>query len=188
MAKMSHAFSDFDARLKQQLSARDKRQEAQDLKPISLREPHRDLQQATYRANYAGRFQLLMDSGCLSPSPVLRVICRGTVQVVGTSDPSIVCAQTSQENEFGLNYIECTNTCSGNTACSDVYLALNINADEGPFAEIQFQCSGDDLTDVDARFEFVDSGDGTCLADGRNFHVARLGVSCPNVAGTGPRI
>jgi hypothetical protein len=45
----------------------------------------------TYWVNDTAQFQVIQDTSCTAPSPVIRVLCSGTdIQVHATSNPSIV--------------------------------------------------------------------------------------------------
>ena len=100
---------------------------------------------------------------------------------MSTSDPTIVCEPLSNEAVEGFNGYQCRTTCSDREACSDIWLATNIN--DGPFGKIFFQCEGDNVVDVDAAVQYLGSEGNTCgsnvWGDGRSFHVVQLGVFCP---------
>jgi hypothetical protein len=143
----------------------------------------RDLQDFNYRANYVAQFQVIQDAECIGPDPVIRVNCiRPSMKLLGTSDPSIVCSEVPMLDEYGWSYIECNNTCS-NAACEEIYLVVGGASNDGPFGEISFQCAGDVADDIDAFVSFEDSGNGFCdtasSSSPRNYHIARMGVSCP---------
>jgi hypothetical protein len=155
---------------------------------VSLVKP-RELQStsttATYWVNYTAQFQVTQDTSCTAPSPVIRVLCAGTdIQVHATSDPSIVCSTTRRVSKSGFSYLECTNTCANDT-CSEIYLNVDQDVADGPFATIDFSCAGSTLVDVDGAMEIVEPTDQpSCAASAsqnvtRVFNVARLGVSCP---------
>lgn len=144
----------------------------------------RKLQGSThFRANYTADFQYLRDIFCLGDAPVLQVTCFGNLTILGTSDPSIQCQLSTPDVENRTTY-QCINTCVG-ADCKTIYLASD-DVSDGPFASIYFTCEGDKIQDVDAYVNFLGGNNGTC-ADStgsgttvtRNFHVARLGVSCP---------
>jgi hypothetical protein len=150
----------------------------------------RDLQDSyyTYRTNYTAQFQYLRDPLCKGPAPVIQVACFGpnSIQLLNTSDPSIVCSAPFLDGD-GWSTIECSNTCFLESVCEDIYLNIGKSAD-GPFGEIRFQCEGNAWTNIIGAVTFLDSGNGTCAGnasavDTRNFHVARMGVSCPTDAG-----
>jgi hypothetical protein len=155
--------------------------------------PQRALQNSknfTYRANYTSQFQYLRDTSCDGPAPVIQVACHGpNIQLLNTSDPSIVCS-TPFVDENGWSTITCNNTCASDTACEGVYLNIggNIQDVDRPYGEIRFQCEGGDLDSIAAYLTFLDSGKGVCNTNTqslvtRNFHVARMGVSCPTESG-----
>lgn len=143
----------------------------------------RNLQTANYRANYVGRFQYLVDSFCSGPYPVLQAFCKGSIEVLATSDPSISCEPLPFGTQEGFQgAVQCTNSCTDNAACSNIWLESG-SITGGAFGSIFFQCEGDDPTDVDGAFAYEDSGDGSCTVgsffdDGRNFHVAQMGIFC----------
>jgi hypothetical protein len=149
----------------------------------------RDLQASNFafRANYTAQFQYLHDPLCIGPTPVIQVYCFGpNIQLLSTSDPSIQCSMVNDVVD-GWSTIECNNTCASDTACEQVYLNLGgTDIKDGPFGKINFQCEGDELSQIDAAVSFLDSGNGTCAAaaDSRNLHVARMGVSCPTPSGS----
>jgi hypothetical protein len=102
-----------------------------------------------------------------------------------------VCDATPRNgNDNGWTYIECNNTCASDATCRNVYLT-DQSVDTGIMARIDYSCAGNDLDEIDGAVEFVDSGDGLCgAASGaqtRNFHVLRMGVSCPNATGNNQR-
>jgi hypothetical protein len=143
----------------------------------------------TYRANYTAQFQYLRDGRCDGPAPVIQVYCNGptSIQLLTTSDSSILCSTPVVLRIDGrlVSMIECNNTCASDAACQEVYLNLGgQDIEAGPFGEIFFLCDGDDLDSIVAGVSFLDNGNGTCAGssssvDTRNFHVARMGVSCP---------
>jgi hypothetical protein len=156
--------------------------------PVHLR----DLQSSTtstsptYWVNYTAQFQVVQDTGCTAPSPVIRVYCVGTdIQVHATSDPSIVCSTTRQANEFALSYLECTNACGSATPCNEIYLNVDQGIASGPFGTIDFSCSGSTLDQVNGAMQMVEpTVKPSCAASAsstvtRVLNVARLGVSCP---------
>lgn len=126
-----------------------------------------------FQASYRGDFQVFLDEGCTTESPVLRAACRGAISITSIQHASVVCGSSQFDSVTGFNFIECTNTCIG-VACEAVYLG-------GNDSNIDFECSGNDVLDVEAYFTFV-SGNGSCTAgteDSRsNFHLAQLGVRC----------
>jgi hypothetical protein len=145
-----------------------------------------------YRANYTAQFQYFHDPYCFdSNPPVFQVWCFGpNIQLINTSDPSIACGPIFDDN--GWSSIKCKNDkCRLSDSCEQVYLNIGRNISDGPFAEILFQCEGDELYMIDASVSFRGSKNGGCapitipgiLADTRNFHVARMGVTCPAVSG-----
>jgi hypothetical protein len=159
------------------------------LKFLEQKEDSRDLQSSSslsFWVNYTAKFQVIQDPGCTAPSPVIRVSCIGTdVKVHDTSDPSILCNTTRRVDRFGANYLECTNTCASDSACSEIYLNVDQAASDGPFGTIDFSCSGSTLREVRGTMEMVEpTVKPTCAASTfstvtRVFNVAQLGVSCP---------
>jgi hypothetical protein len=136
---------------------------------------------AMFRANYTADFQYLRDSFCLGDAPVLQITCFGDMTIIGTSDPSIQCSEWIPDYVNRTTY-QCNNTC---TDCGSIYLASG-DVSDGPFASIGFTCEGDSVQDVDAYVNFLGGNNGTCADTTgfgttvtNNFHVARLGVSCP---------
>jgi hypothetical protein len=144
----------------------------------------------TNQTNYTAQFQYLRDTFCFdSNPPVIQVLCHGPkIQLINTSDPSIVCSRVDDAID-GWSTIECNNTCVSDTACKDVYLNIGGNVEDGPFGEIIFQCGGNSLGDIEAAFSFLGSKNAGCPAsstqklDTRNFHVARIGATCPAESG-----
>ena len=141
---------------------------------------------ASYVANYSADFQYLRDSFCDSDPPVIQVTCFGrNLTILGTSDPSIQCEKLLSSIVVNGTTFQCNNTC---TDCEDIYLANNVaDVPEGPFGKIYFTCEGDSVNAVDAVVTYLGGNNGTCAVssglDSRNFHVARLGVSCPGESG-----
>jgi len=140
----------------------------------------RSLQTAKYRVNYQARFQWLLENSCGGPNPIINVLCLGKIELLGTSHPTIVCEPLGEPTADGFNGYQCKMTCADRAACKNVWLSTNIN--NGPFGEIFFQCEGEEVIDVDGAMQFLGSEGNTCssniLGDGRNVHVAQLGVFC----------
>jgi hypothetical protein len=151
---------------------------------VGARTDDRNLQDSvSFVANYSAGFQYLRDPLCFGGSPVFHITCSGTnLTLLGTSDPSINCTELSIPDIAGASTLECRSTCSG-TDCGNVYLNDG-SVGDGPFASIYFACEGDTVESVVALINFLSDSSGTCStssvtpADSRNFHVARLGVSC----------
>jgi len=142
----------------------------------------RDLQTARFRNNYVGRFQYLLDGGCSGFKPTLQAFCKGSISILGTSHSSIECLPLASDTaEPGYNGYECVNTCADVAACNNIYLEGS-KLDDGVFGEVFFQCEGPNVEDVEGFFTW-EASTGSCdgtnfLGDGRNFHVAQLGVYC----------
>jgi hypothetical protein len=140
---------------------------------------------ATYWVNYTAEFQVVQDTFCVAPTPVIRLYCddNGVLVVHNTSDPSIVCGG-NRVDEQGFSYVECTNSCA-DSDCSVIYLNVDLDIDKGPLGRIDFSCSGSSLTSVGGVMQLVESTElGSCAATSsrtvtRIYNVARLGVSCP---------
>ena len=147
----------------------------------SLSDRHLQTSQTlNYRATYKADFQHLRDLDCLAEPPSLAVSCYGTAMtILNVSDPSIICTQLDDPIVRNGTTFTCINTC---VDCTSVYIAP-FNIGDGPFASIWFMCEGDDIQNIDALYTFVDGNPGSCIAttttSSRNFHVGRLGVSCP---------
>lgn len=91
--------------------------------------------------------------------------------------------------ENGTSY-ECINTCTSESTppCTSVYVASD-DVNDGPFGSIRFVCEGENFDQIDAVFTYMGGeSNGTCVASAntqsRNFHIGRLGVSCPADGGT----
>jgi hypothetical protein len=151
----------------------------------------RSLQQFIYRSSYTAEFQHLTDVGCDGEPPILLLTCSGSsMTILNKSDESISCIPLGvSQIENGTTY-QCVNTC---TDCQTVYRFIsndNATAQQGPFESISFLCEGNSIDDIVAAFGVVgDNSVGTCAASsqtsrGRNFHVGRLGVSCPVLGST----
>lgn len=142
-----------------------------------------------YQAKYIANFQVLQDDNCLTAKPVIQIACQGYIQVVNTSNPSILCGTFPTIDESGWSYLRCNNTCSTDSACQDVYLAVGGNSLDGPFGGVEFRCAGDVLEDVEALILIEGRSDGACglgtSSDSRIFHAAQLGISCPTASGIG---
>lgn len=162
-------------------------------------EPQRKLQQSSsssfiYRANYTAAFQHLADPSCrIDDPPVLIISCPETARnlTIGkVSHASITCSRVVK-NEITLNTsYECRNTCNTTTECTDVYVFTNSTSTgpmdaSAPYGAIQFTCdSGDQMQQVAATFTYEGREAGSCTSAAnetrsRNFHVAKLGISCP---------
>jgi hypothetical protein len=150
-------------------------------------------QTLNYRANYSADFQHYSDVLCDGEAPVLVVHCFGrNMTILNTSDESIMCKEMEEPViENGTSY-ECRNTCV-DADCQGIYRYKDSFFDPigGPFGSIFFMCEGDTWEQVDAVFIFRGgTTNGTCAASasstasGRNYHVGRLGISCP--IGSGP--
>jgi len=145
----------------------------------------RKIQEAKFRVNYEARFQFLLESTCGGPYPRINVLCNGTFELLGTSSNSIVCDVPLEEDLGGslFNGYQCRMTCEDRPACSQVWLSTSVES--GPYGTIYFQCEGDDLVDVDAAMQYLESEGISCnynfLGDGRLFHLAQLGVYCPAI-------
>jgi hypothetical protein len=147
---------------------------------------HLQNEQYLYRTRYRADFQHLTDAGCTGDPPVLLLTCSGpSLTILNTSDDSIVCSPLGQARIENGTTFQCVNTC---TNCSNVYRFAssdNETAQQGPFGSVTFHCEGNSIDDVGASFEVLGENTlGTCVASsntslGRNFHVARMGVSCP---------
>jgi hypothetical protein len=146
---------------------------------------HLQNEQYLYRTRYRAEFQHLTDAGCTGEPPVLLLTCDGpSLTILNTSDNSIICSPLGLSRIENGTTFQCVNTC---TDCQNVYRFAssdNVTAQQGPFESISFRCEGNSIDDVGASFEVLGENTlGTCVASsntslGRNFHVARLGVSC----------
>jgi hypothetical protein len=142
-------------------------------------------EQYLYRSRYRAEFQHLTDAGCTGDPPVLLLTCSGpSLTILNTSDNSIICSPLGLSRIENGTTFQCVNTC---TDCQNVYRFAssdNVTAQQGPFESISFRCEGNSIDDIGAGFEVLgENTQGTCVASsetslGRNFHVARLGVSC----------
>lgn len=135
-----------------------------------------------YRATYQADFQHLRDFVCTAAAPILQVSCYGTaMNITNVSDPSIQCTMMDEPNVINGTSFQCVNTCT--TTCAAVYEAFN-SVSDGPFASIEFMCDGDNIQQVAAQYTYVSGIDGLCeftsSGQSRNYHVGRLGVSCPS--------
>jgi hypothetical protein len=178
--------TDFDvSHLRKEITATRDVQSSTQMSPWN----ERDLQGSnfTYRANYTAQFQYLRVPLCTGPAPVIQVSCHGpNIQLIGTSDPSIEC-DPAQDGVDGWSTITCNNTCV-DPACEGIYLATSVvDYTKGPYGKIFFQCEGDSVDNIEATLSFLDSGNGACAASTgqllNNYHVARMGVSCPTESG-----
>jgi hypothetical protein len=142
-----------------------------------------------YRANYTADFQYLTDPSCDGDPPVLDIVCNGpNLTVLGASDDSIECNEILKGKSENRTTFHCRNTCNG-TECENVYRYRSNNSDywDGPFGSISFMCQGKSLAHIGAEFKYFKGNNsiGTCAqaVDGAtfryNYHVARMGVSCP---------
>lgn len=145
----------------------------------------RDLQGIiSFVANYSADFQYIQDTLCLGYPPSIRITCAGkNLTILGYSDPSISCKESSSPDYMNGTTAECTTNCSD---CENVYLNKDIpGIRNGPFASIYFACEGDTVQSVEAFINYLGGEDGYCadssdtFAVTRNIHVARLGISCP---------
>ncbi|CAB9516980.1 expressed unknown protein [Seminavis robusta] len=137
-----------------------------------------------YDVRYAGRFQKVQEPGCTFPSPGITVGCAGSMGMVSTSDPSIVCEQPTV-NADGSSQVVCNNTCVGE-ACEDIFLGSTFNGDFGDlrlFGEVYFQCMGPAVLDATGWISVESVGQGSCEAGaqidsgiGAAFLTAQLGA------------
>ena len=137
-------------------------------------------QTLNYRATYLADFQHLHDFDCMADKPVLQLSCYGlNMTILSVSDPSINCTQLENSIVKSGTTFTCVNTC---VDCTSVYEASD-NIIDGPFASIEFICEGDDIQHIDALYTYDNGNPGSCSATtsttSRNYHVGRLGVSCP---------
>ncbi|CAB9511532.1 expressed unknown protein [Seminavis robusta] len=132
--------------------------------------------QDTNQARQA-RYLHYVDPGCSGPPPTVELVCDGEIQVTQVSDPSIVCTP----NVDGTS-VTCVTICDETSNCDQSYVYLESSSIEGPdaqFAEIQFDCRGDVLGDIEASLTFLGGSAGSCdSADDVNVHVAQLGIDC----------
>lgn len=143
-----------------------------------------------YSATYNAQFQVLRDRLCSSEAPVVRVSCRGpNIQVLSTSDATIVCSSEMEADPEGRYFIECENTCASDNDCQEIYLQIDGDSWDGPFGEISFQCQGEELYEVDGYASIPGDEEGgsggNCPSLSRLFHFVRLGVLCPAMDGSG---
>jgi hypothetical protein len=160
--------------------------------------------QTTYRANYSADFQHFHEVQCGGDPPVLLVGCKGSsMTILNTSDTRIACALSQEYRLFNVTSstaYECTMNCSSSdTDCQSIYTFETGLFDpiQGPFGSIFFQCEGSTVDEVDAAFVYrgdpTDTTNGYCgasssdTAAGRNYHIGKLGVSCPVADGSGGR-
>jgi hypothetical protein len=147
----------------------------------------RQLQQQTlnYRANYSADFQYRRSTNCDGDAPILQVSCSGQgMTTLNTSDTTINCEKLGVPLYANGTTYECRNTCNETTttACSDIYLTEQPSV--SLFGSIRFMCESDDVREVEASIAYLaGTNNGTCAASAtesrRNYHIARLGISCP---------
>lgn len=153
----------------------------------------------TYYVDYKARFKRVIDDGCEGPSTdsILITCEKGSLEVLGTSDPSIVCTEPQDFDGQG-EVVTCMSRCQG-AACDSVYIdreSLFVRdvwiLDENLYAEIEFRCSQvDDVNGVDALYWIPGSEttgeSGSCSGEGsgsgQNFLIAELNVKCDDGAG-----
>jgi hypothetical protein len=147
----------------------------------------RQLQQTlNYRASYRADFQHYSDSLCSGASPVLLVSCKGSsMTILNTSDDTILCQPRGDLSLFPNateTVFQCENTCV-DSDCEKVYrYEMDVfDPISGPFGSIVFQCEGNTIDEIDAVFVYRGSNGGYCAGtvERRNYHIGRLGVSCP---------
>jgi len=156
----------------------------------------RDLQPqaANFKATYKASFQHLMDPECQGAPPTIQVLCRGDLTPVSLSSGQIACtrATSSISEDSAWNGLQCTTTCETQRACENLYLERDETDQNSAFGSVVFECSGTTEEDVEAVLIYQAGTDGTCLANTddntggggsrgrRNYHVAQLGVECPD--------
>lgn len=160
---------------------------AEGIAPLDLAPAEqRVLESNNFRATYKARYQHLADASCGGPQASIQVFCRGKIIPVSLTSSTIECSALT--NVVGWNGIHCENTCQG-LACQQLYVERSQEVETGSFGEIIFQCIGENETGVDAYMSYVGGQPGFCTAaaeeggDGRNYHIAQLGVQCPNALG-----
>ena len=147
-----------------------------------------------YRANYSADFQYYTDPLCGGASPVLELSCVGSnMTILNTSDPSINCTlHETTTVGYGATFL-CVNSCL-DSACDDIYRITNdyFNPIEGPFGSIYFMCEGDTVEETEGLLIYQGGNiNGTCAPSsssepsfGRNYHIGRMGISCPVGSGS----
>jgi hypothetical protein len=143
----------------------------------------RALQGASYSADYQAGFQFILDDGCAGPNPTILVFCDENLVINGVSDPSIDCT-VLDDPIGGFVTAQCVNNCANRAACEAVF--LNSGENEGtPYATIDFTCSGESPTSIDAAMAFLGTDGNTCGdsttttdLDFRIFHMAQLAIVC----------
>jgi hypothetical protein len=113
----------------------------------NLQQPQQQQQQQdqvyNYRVNYIAEFQQILDPICTANAPIFNVSCRsGQMQLLATSNETIVCNATSESDVTNGTTYRCINTCNG-IDCNNVYLTMDdTSSNEGPFGSVQFMCEG----------------------------------------------
>lgn len=144
----------------------------------------------TYSVDYRARFKRIIDDGCAGPTSDTAVItCEtGSMQVLGTSDPTISCANPEPLSSGGQR-ASCTTSCQGEQ-CDAIYIDREASIESGEvvhnamlFAEIDYRCSSMDVNSVEGAFAVIDPGqNGTCTGEGtgsgQNLLFGELNVLC----------
>ena len=141
----------------------------------------------TYSASYVGRFQQVLSPGCTGSPPAVVLVCGGSVDITGTSDPSISCRSETVQLGDGRSAKLCENICIDGVC--DYLTAENLSG-ENPFGEVYFECRGRWVEDVDAAVIIPRNEPGVCDGsnpdgDSVNAYLAQLGIECN---GTSPFI
>jgi len=137
----------------------------------------------TYRVTYKGRFQQVLSPGCIASLPSMVITCAGKVNLLETSDPTIICNTETLTLDDGRDALLCESTCSGD-ACAGIHLSTG--SDGAPYGEITFECHGEDVSDVDGEFIMIEGEPGFCEGStdatnyGYNVNMGQLAVLCPS--------
>jgi hypothetical protein len=126
-----------------------------------------------HEATFVAEMNVELSASCSpSSSSKLTASCgsNGIIELLTTTDPSIVCVPTS------LSEMECSLTCDdGTSLCDQVFLNDNVGA-------VVFKCAAPQDVELSAFIAFTDEQAGSCVADlfrgSKAQKSAQLGVIC----------
>ena len=135
-------------------------------------------QTLNYRATYRADFQHLLDPSCDSTGRLgVGIQCLSANVTILTTSDSIDCSKLEGEGLFA-----CFSLCTGDE-CEEVYRPSNASTFfDGAFGSVTFMCDSDDYRNISATFlvlgENTTCSNTSVATQSRNYHAARLGVSC----------
>ena len=139
-------------------------------------------QTLNYRATYRADFQHLLDPTCDGKGHLgVGVQCLSANMTILTTSDSINCSKVEGQDVEG-SLFRCYPLCIGDE-CEEVYRPSNAATFfDGAFGSVTFMCDSDDYRNISATFlvlgENTTCSNTSVATQSRNYHAARLGVSC----------